>query len=121
VTYTHPLAALWSGAPLGVPVHPVQAYAAIGSLALSVFLLVWQGSPRQRLLRQHGDLAGLGLMGGGVIVYLTEFWRDPEGRGAALGGAINGPQIAAVAMVLAGALVLRERKKRAVHGEAAHV
>jgi phosphatidylglycerol:prolipoprotein diacylglycerol transferase len=27
VTYTNPLAAIWSGAPLGVPLHPVQAYA----------------------------------------------------------------------------------------------
>jgi hypothetical protein len=42
-------------------------------------------------------------------------WRDPEGRGLVLRGApnlpqIDGPQIAAVAMVLAGALLLRERK-----------
>jgi len=41
---------------------------------------------------------------------MTELWRDPEGRGTILHGAIDGPQIAAVAMVLAGAFVLRERK-----------
>ena len=40
VTYTHPLAALWSGAPLEVALHPVQAYAALGFLTLSIFLLV---------------------------------------------------------------------------------
>ena len=40
VTYTQVLAARWSGAPLGIPVHPVQAYAALAFLALSVFLLV---------------------------------------------------------------------------------
>ena len=49
-------------------------------------------------------------MGTGVAIYMTELWRDPEGRGSILQGAIDGPQIAAVMLVLAGALVLRERK-----------
>ena len=31
----HPLAARWSGTPLGVPLHPVQAYAAMAFLTLS--------------------------------------------------------------------------------------
>ena len=39
VTYTNPLAELWSGAPLGVPLHPVQAYAALAFLTLAVLLL----------------------------------------------------------------------------------
>ena len=51
-------------------------------------------------------------MGAGVAIFLTELWRDPEGRGCAVHGALDGPQIAAVAMVLAGALVLREREVR---------
>jgi phosphatidylglycerol:prolipoprotein diacylglycerol transferase len=104
VTYTDPLAALWSGAPLGVALHPVQAYAALAFLALSILLLIWL----QRR-RQPGDVAGLLLLGAGVIVFFTEFWRDPEGRGALLGGALNGPQVAAVALVVAGGLVLLER------------
>ena len=29
VVYTHPLAQRWSGTPLGIPLHPVQAYAAL--------------------------------------------------------------------------------------------
>jgi phosphatidylglycerol:prolipoprotein diacylglycerol transferase len=49
-------------------------------------------------------------MGTGVAIFITELWRDPEGRGSVLQGAIDGPQIAAVVLVLAGALVLRERK-----------
>jgi hypothetical protein len=44
-----------------------------------------------------------------VAIFITEFWRDPEGRGAMLGGALNGPQAAAVALVLVGGLVLLER------------
>jgi len=105
VTYTNPLAELWSGAPLGVPVHPVQIYAALAFFAIGILLLVWLPLERRR-----GDAAGLWLMCAGVAVYITELWRDPEGRGSILRGAIDGPQIAAVAMVLAGALVLRERQ-----------
>ena len=106
VTYNNPLAAIWSGAPLGLPLHPVQAYAALAFLALGVLLFVWLP-----LQRRQGDVAGLWLMGTGVAIYITELWRDPEGRGSVLQGAIDGPQIAAVVLVLAGALVLRERKR----------
>ncbi|MGH9605662.1 MAG: prolipoprotein diacylglyceryl transferase family protein [Terracidiphilus sp.] len=108
VTYTNPLAALWSGAPLGVPVQPVQAYAALAFLALSVALLLWL--PRRR---RQGDLAGLWFMGSGAILYLTELGRNRVGRGQVLGGALDGPQIAAIALVLAGALLLRERRAAA--------
>ncbi|MGA2166876.1 MAG: prolipoprotein diacylglyceryl transferase family protein [Terracidiphilus sp.] len=105
VTYTNPLVARWSGTPLGIPLHPVQAYAALAFLTLSILLLV--GLPARR---QQGDVAGLWLLGAGVAIYMTELWRDPEGRGALLGGALDGPQLAAILFVLAGALVLRERK-----------
>jgi phosphatidylglycerol---prolipoprotein diacylglyceryl transferase len=105
VTYTHPLAALWSGAPLDVPLHPVQAYTALAFFAIAVGLFLWL--PREE---RRGDLAGLWLMGAGVAIYMTELWRDPEGRGTILRGALDDPQIAGIAMVLAGAFVLRERK-----------
>jgi phosphatidylglycerol---prolipoprotein diacylglyceryl transferase len=115
VTYTHPLAAMWSGTPLGIPLHPVQAYTAMAFLTFAVFLLVWQPA-----MRQHGDLAGIWLMGTGVIVFITELWRDPQGRGVILNGIIDGPQLAAIAMVLGGALVLRERNLRITTSEGAH-
>jgi phosphatidylglycerol:prolipoprotein diacylglycerol transferase len=115
VTYTHPLAALWSGAPLGISVHPVQAYAALGYLILSICLLVWL--PHRR---QSGDLAGFFLLGAAMILFLTEFWRDPEGRGRLLGGALDGPQAAAVLMVLAGGGMLTERKAARIETEAAN-
>jgi phosphatidylglycerol---prolipoprotein diacylglyceryl transferase len=104
VTYTNPLAAIWSGAPLGVPLHPVQAYAALAFLALALLLYVWLP-----FSRRQGDVAGLCLMGAGASIYLTELWRDPVGRGSLLHNAIDGPQIAAVFLVLAGAFLLRER------------
>ena len=108
VTYTDPLAARWSGTPLGIGLHPVQAYAAVAYLTLSIVLLVCL--PRRR---QQGDVAGLWLLGTGVAVYITELWRDTEGRGALMNGALDGPQIAAIAMVVAGGLVLVEYKSGA--------
>ncbi len=110
VTYRDPQAALWSGTPLGTPLHPVQAYAAAAYFLLSVILFAWL--PRQR---RRGDAAGLFLLGAGTAIYMTEIWRDPEGRGLVLHGALDGPQIAAVLMVLAGALVLRDSDSVAVH------
>ncbi len=98
------MAAIWSGTPLGIPLHPVQAYAALAFFTIAALLLTWLPLERRR-----GDVAGLWLLGAGMTIYFTEFWRDPEGRGSLLHGAIDSPQIAAVAMVLAGALVLRER------------
>jgi phosphatidylglycerol---prolipoprotein diacylglyceryl transferase len=105
-TYSDPLAARWSGTPLGVPLHPVQAYAALAFLTLSLLLLVLLPARRQQ-----GDIAGLWLLGAGVIVFITEFWRDPEGRGSLLHGALDGPQAAAILFVIAGALVMLERKR----------
>jgi phosphatidylglycerol---prolipoprotein diacylglyceryl transferase len=106
VTYQSPAAALWSGTPLGVPLHPVQAYAALAYLTLATLLLVWLPGRRR-----EGDIAGVCLMGMGAAIYLTELWRDPEGRGELLNGAVDGPQIAAVAMVIVGAWILLERKQ----------
>lgn len=103
VTYTNILAARWSGAPLGIPVHPVQAYAAIAFLTLSVLLLVLLPARRQ-----PGDNAGVALIGASLTVFITEIWRDWEGRGSLLHGALDGPQLAAIVMLIAGALLLRE-------------
>ena len=54
-------------------------------------------------------------MGAGVAIFITEIWRDWAGRGSLLNGVahigfIDGPQIAAVLLVLAGAVTLREAK-----------
>jgi phosphatidylglycerol:prolipoprotein diacylglycerol transferase len=105
IVYTDPFAQRWSGTPLGIPLHPVQAYAAVGYMLLAVLLLMLLPARRQ-----PGDIAGMALMGLGVVVYLTELWRDPEGRGEMLGGALDGPQVAAVVLVVAGGLVLLQRR-----------
>jgi phosphatidylglycerol:prolipoprotein diacylglycerol transferase len=105
VTYTDPLAARWSDAPLGIPVHPVQAYAGICFLLIAALLLFL--SPRRT---QNGDLAGIFLMASGVVLFITEFWRDPIGRGAIPGGFLKAPQLAGIIAVLGGAFLLLERE-----------
>jgi phosphatidylglycerol:prolipoprotein diacylglycerol transferase len=105
IVYTDPLAERWSGTPLGVPLHPVQAYAAVGYMVLAVLVLT-----RLRTSRRPGDVAGMALIGLGVVIYLSELWRDPEGRGEVLNGFFDGPQLAAIVMVLAGGAVLLQRK-----------
>ena len=107
VTYTNPLAARWSGAPLGVPLHPVQAYAALGFLTLAVLLLVI--CLRAASMATPPALASWDSVS---TIFVTEFWRDWEGRGSMLHGALNGPQVAALVFVLAGALLLRATARR---------
>lgn len=105
VTYTDPLSARWSGTPLAVPLHPVQAYAALGYLALAFLLVLLL--PR---LKRRGDAVGLWMMGAGVTIFVSELWRDRVGRGSLFGGALDGPQIAALVLVLWGGALLIERK-----------
>jgi phosphatidylglycerol:prolipoprotein diacylglycerol transferase len=104
VTYNDILAARWSGTPLGIPLHPVQAYAALAFLTLALLLLIVLP-----VRRRAGDVAGIFLLGTGVSIYLAELWRDPEGRGSFLSGALDGPQLAAILFVLIGASILMER------------
>jgi phosphatidylglycerol:prolipoprotein diacylglycerol transferase len=109
VVYTDPLAARWSDAPLGISVHPVQAYAAFCFSLLAAALVLWL--PRRK---QKGELAGLFLLGTGVTIYMTEFWRDPIGRGAIFNGILKGPQVAAILLVLGGAALLIDRPSQRI-------
>ena len=115
VVYTHPLAQRWSGTPLGIPLHPVQAYAALAYATLAILLLIWLP-----MRRQAGDVAGAALVGIGASVYITEFWRDPEGRGQLLHGALDLPQVGAIVLVLLGGWLLRERTPTPQEGTIAH-
>ncbi len=107
VTYTSELAARWSGAPLGVPLVPVQAYAAAGSLLLAVGTWLWLGS-QNRFRPRSGDVVGLWLAGTGASLFLTEIFRDWEGRGVLLGGLTDIPQLVGLGMVLCGGLLLMQ-------------
>jgi phosphatidylglycerol:prolipoprotein diacylglycerol transferase len=94
---------------LGIPVHPVQAYVGISFLFIAAVLLYLL--PQRA---QNGDLAGIFLMATGVVLFVTEFWRDPIGRGAVLGGFLKAPQLAAIISVIGGALLLLERRSQRI-------
>ncbi len=109
VTYSSPLAARWSGAPLGVPLHPVQAYAAVGAAMVAALCLAWLAIPSRR----SGDAAGAGLLAGGAVIFVTEMFRDWEGRGVVFRGSLDTPQLVGLGMVLAGGVMLLELGKPA--------
>jgi len=108
VTYADPLAARWSGAPLGVALHPVQAYAALAFLTLSIFLLF--GCPTA-VSRATWPVFCCWRGRGDFFHRILARLRRP---GALLGGALDGPQAAAIFLVLAGGLALLEREAPAV-------
>lgn len=101
VTYSNELAARWSGTPLGVPLYPVQLYAAAGALLLTAIAYCWL-----RIPRRAGDVAGGWLIGLGIQLFVTESFRDWEGRGVLFHGVMDTPQLAAIVLVLAGGIVL---------------
>lgn len=108
ITYTSPLAARWSGTPLGIPLVPAQAYAALGAALVALLCGLWL----HRRHRQPGEVAGLGFLSFGVVLFLSECLRDWEGRGvlhfARFGAVIDAPQLAAFALVLGGATLLAD-------------
>jgi phosphatidylglycerol:prolipoprotein diacylglycerol transferase len=105
VTYTNPLAARWSGTPLGIPLHPVQAYAALAFLTLSIFLLVWlPATAAGRCGRTVADGDRRGRLHHRVVARS----RGPRRAAGRRAGWAAG--LAAIVLVLAGALVLLERK-----------
>jgi phosphatidylglycerol:prolipoprotein diacylglycerol transferase len=111
VTYSSSLTANWGGAPLGVPVYPVQAYAALALLVLALWLCLWLARPYRK-----GEIAGGALIGLGVILFLTEGYRDWEGRGvlSVAGGnpLLDVPQLAAILLILLGAALLLDWSSR---------
>ncbi len=112
ITYSSPLASRWSGTPLGIPLHPVQAYAAIGALALAAIVYGWLFMPRR-----NGDAAGVALLGAGALLFTTEIFRDWEGRGILLGGLVDIPQLVGLGLVLLGGLMLLDWRQRPVVAE----
>lgn len=99
VVYHHALAMLWSGTPLGVRVHPVQAYEALAFFALFIVLIFCISRSRS----EDGP-AGIFLLCSGTIFYFLDFFRG--NRSFLFAGAITVSQLFGVLMLLAGATLL---------------
>lgn len=108
VIYKHGLAQLWSGAPLGVRLHPVQLYEAVVMLLL-LTLLLFQLSHSTH----DGDLAGTFLFVYGISLYFLNFYGG--NRRFVLHDAVTLTQVLGIAFVLTGAAFLVRRKPHGTH------
>jgi phosphatidylglycerol:prolipoprotein diacylglycerol transferase len=99
VTFTDPTAAQIGGAPLGVPLHPVQLYEAAVCLALFGFL-VWFARRRHR----DGDVILAYTVLYAIARFVLEFFRGDADRGFVFGGLLSTSQAIAVAMIAIAAI-----------------
>lgn len=106
VTFTDPDAARIGGAPLGVPLHPVQLYESIVCLAL--FAVLVRFSRRKRF---DGEVILAYTLLYAIARFVLEFFRGDADRGFMLGGLLSTSQfIAAVLGPAAIALWLVRRR-----------
>jgi phosphatidylglycerol---prolipoprotein diacylglyceryl transferase len=107
VTFSDPEAASVGGAPLGVPLHPVQLYESVVCLALFL-LLVRLGQRKHR----EGDLilAYTGLYA--VARFVLEFFRGDSDRGFVLGGLLSTSQFIGIGMFAAAVVLFLIRARR---------
>jgi len=111
VTYTSRFAARLTGVPLGLPLHPVQLYAATGHFVLAAVLI---GLLRHthRLL----EVPGMALFADGVLRFVLAPLGGSYAGSASLAHIATAPQAVAMVMVLAGGLLwLRPSERGALH------
>ena len=106
VTFHHPDAADIGGAPLGIPLHPVQLYESLTCLLLFFFLV--------RLAR-HKKFDGEIILAYSSLYalarYFLEFLRGDADRGFVLGGLLSTSQvIAVVALIICIPLFIKRRR-----------
>jgi phosphatidylglycerol:prolipoprotein diacylglycerol transferase len=109
VTFTDPEAASIGGAPLGVPLHPVQVYESIVCLVLFVLLAAF-------IRRKHreGEIILAYTAAYAAARFVLEFFRGDQDRGFVFGGLLSTSQfIAVVLFPLALALWLVRRRAAA--------
>lgn len=107
VTFTDPDAASVGGAPLGVPLHPVQLYESAVCLVLFVVLV--------RLRRRRhidGDIIVAYTLFYAVARFGLEFFRGDADRGFVFGGSLSTSQFIAICMAGLAAAVFSVRHRR---------
>lgn len=113
VTYTSRFAARITGVPLGIALHPVQLYAAVGHFAISAALIV--------LLRHAGrpaEILGTALFADGVLRFVLAPFFGSYAQAPVLLHIVTPAQAIAMAMVVLGGICwLRgnRRSQPAVH------
>jgi phosphatidylglycerol:prolipoprotein diacylglycerol transferase len=106
VVFTDPEAGRIGGAPLGVPLHPVQLYESLVCLALFLFL-VWLGKRK----RWDGQIFLAYTLLYAVNRFWLEYFRGDADRGFVFGGALSTSQfIGIVAFAVSSILWLARRR-----------
>ena len=109
VTFTDPDAARLGGAPLGVPLHPVQLYESAICLGLFV-LLVRLG----RRARRTGDVILAYTLLYAAARFGLEFFRGDADRGFVFGGPLSTSQFIALVMIAVALPLLVYRRRLVV-------
>ena len=111
VTYSSRFAARTTGVPLGIALHPVQLYAAIGHFVLAAVLVM--------MLRHVGrpaEVLGTALFAGGVLLFLLAPFSGDYADATVLFHVVTPAQaIAMLMVVLGGACWLSRRPQPSVH------
>ena len=104
--FADPDAARIGGAPLGVPLHPVQLYESLACFLLFGFL-VWLARRKQF----DGEIILAYSLLYAILRFFIEYVRGDEDRGFVFGGALSISQFIAVliAMVCVGLFFVRRR------------
>ena len=106
VTFTDPDAAAIGGAPLGVPLHPVQLYESIVCLAIFALLVRLGRRPHR-----DGDVILTYTIVYAIARFILEFFRGDADRGFVFGGLLSTSQLIAILMIAlaSAAFVVRRR------------
>jgi len=106
VTFRDPDAASIGGAPLGVPLHPVQVYESLVCLVLFV-VLVRLGRRRH----SAGDIIVAYTAGYAAARFVLEFFRGDADRGFLFGGALSTSQFIGIVMFVLATTVWARRRR----------
>jgi phosphatidylglycerol:prolipoprotein diacylglycerol transferase len=108
VVFTHPDASEIGGAPLGIPLHPVQLYESFTCFLIFLFL-VW----RTRRKRFHGEIILTYTLLYAFARFLIEWVRGDADRGFVFAGMMSTSQfIAVIAVVICIPLWVKRSKTR---------
>jgi phosphatidylglycerol---prolipoprotein diacylglyceryl transferase len=109
ITFTDPDAATIGGAPLGVPLHPVQLYESIFCLIL-FFALVWLGRRKTfdgQILLAYAVVYAIGR-------FIIEYFRGDADRGFVFGGLFSTSQFIALIILVVAVIVFPRRRKAGI-------
>ncbi len=135
VVFSSRIAALWSGTPLHVRLHPTQLYESAVEFLLFGLLATMlhrqrvggntdpDSTPSSLPIRsgfpiRDGQIMGTWLFLYGLARFFIEFYRGDPGRGSVFGGVLSVTQVLAMGMVVAGGLLWIERNARVIPSHA---